>query len=66
MLLCARVDFVNSIPAGDLEQACVRLDDELREQFPELAEVFIQPASRRDVRVRDRVEARYGRALADG
>ena len=30
-----------------------------------LGEVFIQPASRKDERLRDRVEARYGHALAD-
>jgi cation diffusion facilitator family transporter len=65
VLLCARVDFVDSRTAGDLEQACVRLDNQLREALPILSEVFIQPASRRDAALRRRVESRYGHALAD-
>jgi cation diffusion facilitator family transporter len=65
VLLCARVDFVDSVTAGDLERACTRLDQELRDRFPELDEIFIQPASRRDARVRERVQARYGRSMAE-
>jgi divalent metal cation (Fe/Co/Zn/Cd) transporter len=65
VLLCMRVDFVDGLSAGDLEEACVRLDEQLRQELPELNEVFIQPASRRDKALRRRVEARYGRALAD-
>ena len=65
VLLCMRVDFVDGLSAGDLEEACVRLDERLRLEIPELGEVFIQPASRRDQALRERVEARYGRALAD-
>lgn len=65
VLVCARVDFVDTLSAGELEQACVRIDAELREDFPELDEIFIQPASRDDEAVRQRVEERYGRALAD-
>ena len=65
ILLCTRVDFVNSLTAGDLEIACVRLDAQLRERFPMLGEVFIQPASRKDLGLRQRVEDRYGHALAE-
>jgi cation diffusion facilitator family transporter len=65
VLLCSRVDFVDRLSAADLEEACVRLDEQLREEFEELSEVFIQPASRRDQALRRRVESRYGRALAD-
>jgi cation diffusion facilitator family transporter len=65
VLLCLRVDFVNSFSAADLEEACVRLDAQLHERFPVLGEVFIQPASRKDAGLRQRVEQRYGRALAD-
>lgn len=65
VLLCARVDFVDTLSAGDLERACVRVADHLRAEFPELVETFIQPASRRDVQVRERVRERYGHALAD-
>ncbi|MEO9139053.1 MAG: cation diffusion facilitator family transporter [Jatrophihabitans sp.] len=65
VLLCVRVDFVNSISGGDLEQACVRWDNELREKWPTLDEIFIQPTSRKDPRVRRRVEERYGEALAE-
>jgi len=65
VLLCTRVDFVDELDAPDLEEACVRLDGELRQRFDMLGEVFIQPASRRDQSLRRRVETRYGRALAD-
>lgn len=65
ILVCARVDFVDTLSAGELELACVRIDTELREEFAELDEIFIQPASRSDETVRDRVRQRYGRALAD-
>jgi hypothetical protein len=65
VLLCTRVDFVDSFSAADLEMACVRVDVELRQKFPMLGEVFIQPASRKDADLRDRVAARYGHALAE-
>jgi cation diffusion facilitator family transporter len=65
VLLCLRVDFVDSFSAADLENACVRLDEQLHERFEMLGEVFIQPASRKNAGLRRRVEARYGRALAD-
>jgi cation diffusion facilitator family transporter len=65
VLVCARVDFDDSITAGELERVCVRIDVELRAEFSELDEIFIQPASRNDPAVRERVRTRYGRALAD-
>ena len=65
VLLCARVDFEEPFSASDLEALCVRLDDELRSKFKPLDEVFIQPASRDDDRLRRRVEHRYGHAMAD-
>jgi cation diffusion facilitator family transporter len=64
VLVGARVDFVDSISSGELEAACARIDEELRAQFDELDEIFIQPVSRADERIRERVQARYGRALA--
>jgi cation diffusion facilitator family transporter len=65
VLLCTRVDFVNGLSAGDLERACVRMSELLRREFPALDEVFIQPASKDDPRVRQRVRDRYGHELAD-
>src|SRR4051812_41612877 len=65
VLLCTRVDFVDSFTAADLELACVRVDEQLREKFPMLGEVFIQPASRKNQALRRRVTNRYGHALAD-
>jgi cation diffusion facilitator family transporter len=65
VLLCTRVDFVDTVSAGELERACVRVADQLRSEFSELDEIFIQPASRTDRAVRQRVRDRYGRALAD-
>jgi cation diffusion facilitator family transporter len=65
ILLCARVDFVDCFSAGELEQACVRMDSLLRREFPALGEVFIQPASKTDRHVQQRVRERYGHELAD-
>jgi cation diffusion facilitator family transporter len=65
ILLCVRADFVDTVSAGDLEQACMRIDGDLREHFAELDEIFIQPVSRADPRIQDRVLARYGRVLSD-
>jgi cation diffusion facilitator family transporter len=65
VLLCVRVDFVDTYTAADLERACLRMDADLRSRFPDLSEVFIQPVSRSDPDLRDRVLARYGRELAE-
>jgi cation diffusion facilitator family transporter len=65
VLMCVRADFVDTISAGELEQVCARIDRELRQEFDELDEIFIQPMSRDDARMRERVRARYGRALAE-
>lgn len=65
VLLCVRADFVDTVTAGELEEACLRVDSDLREEFPQLDEIFIQPASASDPRMRERVRARYGRTLAD-
>lgn len=65
VLLCVRADFADEVSSGDIENACMRIDADLRERFPELSEVFIQPVSRGDPRVEDRVQARYGRNLSD-
>ncbi|MFL6164225.1 MAG: cation diffusion facilitator family transporter [Jatrophihabitantaceae bacterium] len=65
ILLCVRVDVENSYSAAEIEQACVRIDADLREDFPSLDEIFIQPVPRSDARLRSRVLSRYGRVLAD-
>lgn len=65
ILLCTRVDFEDGYTAADVENACVRIDQDLRRDFPNLAEVFIQPVPRSDAGLRQRVLDRYGRVLAD-
>jgi cation diffusion facilitator family transporter len=65
VLLCVRADFADQVSSGDIENACMRIDADLRARFPELSEVFIQPVSRGDPRIEDRVQARYGRTLSD-
>lgn len=64
-LLCVRVDFEDGCTADEIEQASVRIDHELRAEFGELDEIFIQPVPRSDARLRQRVLRRYGRVLAD-
>lgn len=65
ILFCARVDFVDTFTAADLEQACARIDRDLRNKFPTLEEIFIEPVPRSDPQLRQRVLDRYGRVLAD-
>lgn len=64
VLLCARVDFVDTLSAAELERACVRLDDELRERFSDLDQIFIEPVPRTDPDMRNAVLERYGTLLA--
>jgi divalent metal cation (Fe/Co/Zn/Cd) transporter len=56
----ARLDFVDSISTADLERACVRIDNELRAEFPDLDEIFLEPVPRSDPDLQARVRARYG------
>lgn len=63
VLVCARLDFDDSLTAADVERACIRLDQTLRECFAEVEEVFLEPVPRTDPELRARVQARYGRAL---
>lgn len=63
VLLCARLDFDDRLSASDLEHACIRIDGELRERWPDLDEVFLEPVPRTDRELRSRVLARYGRDL---
>ncbi len=65
ILLCARVDFVDSASATEIETACMRFDTDLRMEFPSLDEIFLQPVPRTDAELRVRVLTRYGRVLAD-
>lgn len=65
VLVCARVDFVDSFSAADLERACMRIDADLRTEFDQLGEIFIQPVPRSDAGLRQRVLARYGRIMAE-
>lgn len=65
VLLCARIDFHDELSAGDLERACVRLDDELREAFSDLDQVFLEPVPREDPDVRRAVLDRFGTSLAE-
>ena len=65
VLVCARVDFCDDLSAADLERACVRLDEELRERFSDLDQIFIEPVPRSDPAIREAVLERYGTALEE-
>ncbi|MCR6487086.1 cation diffusion facilitator family transporter [Amycolatopsis sp. OK19-0408] len=60
VLVCTRVDFDDSLSAGDLERTCVRLAGELIGSFNDVTEVFIEPVPRTDPDLRATVLARYG------
>lgn len=60
ILVCARLDFVDTVTTAELERACVRIDAELRAAFSDLDEIFLEPVPRNDPEMRARVHARYG------
>ena len=60
ILVCARVDFDDSLGAAEVERACVRLAGELHDEFSDVTEVFIEPVPRTDAELRATVLARYG------
>ncbi len=65
ILLCARVDFDDAVSSAQVEEACVRIENDLRDRFPVLGEIFIEPVPRSDAQVRQRVLNRYGMVFAD-
>lgn len=60
VLLCARLDFAENLTSTDLELTCVRLSAELRDRYPDLDEIFLEPVPRSDPELRARVLSRYG------
>ncbi|ANZ37238.1 cation diffusion facilitator family transporter [Lentzea guizhouensis] len=60
VLLCARLDFDDTLSAHELELACVRISSELHTSFPDLDEIFLEPVPRTDPDLRRRVLERYG------
>ena len=65
ILLCARLDFDDALDAASLERACAAIDADLRERFPDVAEIFVEPVPRTDPAIRARVLERYGQAGAE-
>jgi cation diffusion facilitator family transporter len=65
VLLCARLDFDDELGAADLERACVRIDNELRAEFHELNEIFLEPVPRNDPDLRAKVLSRYGEGIVN-
>jgi cation diffusion facilitator family transporter len=60
ILLCARLDFDDDLDAASLERACADIDAEMRERFPDLQDIFVEPVPRTDKAIRERVLQRYG------
>ncbi|SER05794.1 cation diffusion facilitator family transporter [Actinokineospora terrae] len=60
VLVCARVDFDDTLTAGELERVCVRLAAELQSAHNDVTEVFIEPVPRSNTDLRAAVLARYG------
>ncbi|GAB3600000.1 cation diffusion facilitator family transporter [Angustibacter peucedani] len=64
VLVCARLDFVDDLVAGELEAAALAMDRGLRERFPDVVEVFLEPVPRHDEQLRSEVRDRYGERVA--
>lgn len=60
LLLCARLDFAETLTSTDVEQVVMRIEAGLHLAFPELHEVFLVPVPRNDPVLRQRVMDRYG------
>lgn len=65
VLVCARIDVVDSLTAADVERAMVRIATRVMAEVPDVADVFLEPVPREDAALRQQVLARYGRVLAD-
>lgn len=63
VMVGARLDFDDRSTSDEIENACVRMDDALRTEFPDLDEIFLTPVPRNDPELRARVHARYGENL---
>lgn len=59
MLVCGRLDFSDDMDAPAIEQATLRLDEELHRRFFEADEVFLEPVPRDDPALQERVRSRY-------
>ncbi len=62
VLVCAHLD-IDALDAGQVERAVVRIGRGLREEFPDISEVFLEPVPGHDPEVRERVRTRYGEDL---
>jgi cation diffusion facilitator family transporter len=58
LLVCARVDFVESLSATEAERTCLRFHDVLAEHFPDVETVFIEPVPRGDHELQRQIRAR--------
>jgi len=58
LLVCARVDFIDSLSATEAERACVRFHGVLAEHFPDVKTVFIEPVPRGDHELQRQIRAR--------
>lgn len=65
VLLCARVDVVDTLTAAEVERAMLRIADRITAELDDISEVFLEPVPREDADLRRRVLERYGRVLAD-
>jgi cation diffusion facilitator family transporter len=65
VLVCARLDFVDGLSAEEIERSALMMDRALREQFSDVAEVFLEPVPRHDERLRAEVRSRYGDRIAN-
>jgi cation diffusion facilitator family transporter len=65
ILLCARLDFDDNLDAASLERACADIDADMRNRFPDLQDIFVEPVPRTDRAIRERVLERYGQAGAE-
>jgi divalent metal cation (Fe/Co/Zn/Cd) transporter len=65
VLVCARLDFVDGLSANEIERTTLGMDRALREEFSDVAEVFLEPVPRHDERLRAEVRSRYGDRIAE-
>jgi cation diffusion facilitator family transporter len=58
VLVCARIDYVETLSATQAEHAAIRLHDVLKERFADIEDVFLEAVPRGDAGLREAATAR--------
>lgn len=58
LLVAVRLDFAGTLSSDEIEQVSTRIDEDLRDRFPDVEQLFLDATARTDRRARERRDAR--------